>query len=272
MYKIFMTVRNRLAVTTKCVTALTRHSKLPFNLYIYDNLSNTNIPERFIYYSILFQKGIISQVTINTKDSTYGAFSKAVASNDFGLHHEMDPKKGSYEFLVFLDNDIIVCPGWDEIFKNAWLDVKKQGLQTVKVIGQNPGGIKFKKDLPQKIAGFKAKLGKFGGSALWCVQPNFFKDIGFLEMPKFLGIHKRHDQEYWHKLDKATGGQNYILGLDTTIGIHTGKYAGSICNVLSKTKDERTIDFRRQEEEIDKLSFDEFYLRIVNDKELVKDW
>ena len=272
MYKIFLTVRNRLAVTTKCVTALTRHSKLPFNLYIYDNLSNTNIPERFMYYSILFQKGIVSQVTMNTKDSTYGAFSKAVASNDFGLHHEMDPRKGSYDFLVFLDNDIIVCPGWDEIFRNAWLDVKKQGLTTVKVIGQNPGGIKSKKEMPQKVAGVRARLGKFGGSALWSVQPSFFKEVGFLDVPMFLGINKRHDQIYWQKLDKSTGGQEYILGLDVTIGIHVGKYAGSICNVLSKTKDERSIEFRKQEEEIDKLSFEEFYSQIVNDKELVKDW
>jgi hypothetical protein len=225
-----------------------------------------------MYYSILYQKKIVTQITINTKESCYGAFSKAIASNDFGLHHNMDPRKSGCEFLVFLDNDIIVCPGWDEILRNAWLDVKKQGLTTVKVIGQNPGGIKFKKDLPQKIAGFKARLGKFGGSALWCVQPNFFKEVGFLEVPKFLGIHKRHDQEYWHKLDKTAGGQNYILGLDAKIGIHTGKYAGSTCNVLSKTKDERMIDFKKQEEEINKLSFDEFYSRIINDKELIKDW
>ena len=272
MYKIFLSVRNRLAVTTKCVTALTRHSKLPFQLYIYDNLSSTNIPERFMYYSILYQKGIATQITFNTKESTYNAFSKAVTSNQFGRSHEEDPRKTSYDFLVFLDNDIIVCPGWDEIFRNAWLDVKKQALTTVKIIGQNPGGIKFKNDLPQKVAGVKARLGKFGGSALWCVQPNFFKDVGFLDIPMFLGIHKRHDQIYWQKLDKSTGGQNYILGLDTTIGIHVGKYAGSICNVLSKTKDERSIEFRKQEEEIDKLSFDEFYSRIINDKELVKDW
>jgi hypothetical protein len=272
MYKIFMTVRNRLAITTKCVTALTKHSKLPFNLYIYDNLSNTNIPERFMYYSILYQKGIVSQVTINTKDSTYGAFSKVVASNDFGLHHEMDPQKGNYEFLVLLDNDIIVCPGWDEILRNAWLDIRKFRLNTVKVIGQNPGGIKSKKEIPQKIAGHTARLGKYGGSGLWCVQPNFFKEVGFLEVPKFVGINKRHDQEYWRKLDKVSGSQNYIVGLDAKIGIHCGKYAGSICNVLTRTKDEKAIDFRRQEEEIDKLSFDEFYSRIVNDRELVKDW
>jgi len=222
---------------------------------------------------MLHERGIVSQVTINTKDSTYGAFSKAVASNDFGLHHEMDPRKASYDFLVFLDNDIIVCPGWDEILKNAWEDIRKHGLiSTVKIVGQNPGGIKFKKEIPQKIAGFRARLGKFGGSGLWCVQPNFFKDIGFLDMSKFLGIHKRHDQEYWHKLEKVCGGKEYILGLDANIGIHTGKYAGSVCNVLSRTKDEKSIDFRAQEAEIDKLSFDEFYKKIITDKELVKDW
>jgi hypothetical protein len=182
MYKIFLSVRNRLAITTKCVTAITRHSRLPFSLYIYDSESSTNIPERFMYYSILYQKGIVTQVTINTTESSFRAFSKVAACNDFGMHHQMDPNKNNYDFLVFLDNDIIVMPGWDEVFKNAWSDVRKLGLTNIKVIGQIPGGIKARKEIPQKIAGFKASTGRFGGSALWAVQTNFFKEVGFLDI------------------------------------------------------------------------------------------
>lgn len=272
MYKIFFTVRDRFAITRKSITALVRHSTLPFSLYIYDNLSSSFIQERFVYYSILYEKKILTQLTINTADSTFSAFSKAVSSNDFGLHHEMDPKKDSYDFLVFLDNDIIVCPEWDQVLKRAWLDVKRLGLTNVKVIGQLPGGIKFCENLKEKIAGVEALLGKFGGSGFWCVQPNFFREVGYLDVQRFINISKRHDQEYWKKLDKVTGGKPYILGLKTTLAIHTGKYCGSVCNYLTKFRSSLTTNFNEQEETIEKLSFEEFFNMIKNDKELVKDW
>jgi len=276
MFKVFMSIRNRLAITKKCVQALYKHSSTPFQLFCYDNLTHYQIKEHFAYFRKLYEKGFIVQVTFNTSVSTFNAFSKVVASNQFGLLHEQDPNKDNCEFLLLLDNDIIVAPDFDKVLKQAWKDVRKMKLKNVKVIGQLPGGIKQKVVLDQKIAGFEAKFGKLGGSGLWSVRPNFFRDVGFLDVKKSVDQVKRHDQEYWNLLDQSTSGKGYILGLRTKLGIHCGKFAGSICNVLSRNRKTpnklKLIEFEKAEEKINSMSFDEFYKKVQDDKDLVNDW
>ena len=273
MIKIFLSVRNRLAITTKCITALQRHSKLEHQIYVYDNLTNHKVDEHFMYWSILYKKGIVKQVTFNTPESTFNAFSKAVAFNQFGKLHEEDPNKSKYTFLLILDNDIIVTPGWDETLQKAWQEVVRYGLTNIKVIGQSPGGIRAKVEYQHKIAGHRAFLGKLGGSAFWSIKPDFFKDVGYLEVKELTGRSKGHDQKYWIKLDKSSGGKEYILGIVSNLAIHCGKMSGSICNSLSRDKNNlEKIKFEAVEEEINKLSFDDFYKKICKDPELVKDW
>ena len=188
MYKIFLSCRNRLAITTKCITAIRKFSEIPHQIYVYDNLSNYKVDEHFMYWNLLYQKGIVHQITFNTKESTFNAFSKAVACNQFGSLHEMDPNKDNVDFLVFLDNDcIFVQQGWDNIIKEAWSDVKKYKLENIKIIGQLPNGIISKNTLEQKISGFTAKTGQHGGSGFWCVKPDFFRiDNNFSKLNQFI--------------------------------------------------------------------------------------
>lgn len=278
MYKIFTTVRNRLAITTKFITALRKHSTIPYQLYVYDNSTSYKIKEHFMYFSLLYEKNLITQYTANTNDSTFNAFSKAVACNQFGLNHEQDPNKDSYDFLLFIDNDIIVTPSFDKILKNSWDYVNKKGLTNIKVIGQLPGGIKSKTIFPEKIAGVTAKTGKFGGSGFWSVRSNFFKDVGYLDIKPLIGHNKKHDQNYWIKLEHATKGKDYILGLDCKLGIHTGSMCGSVCNTLTKNKNikhknvENLIKFEEVEDVIDSMTFNEFYNKIINNKEMYNNW
>ena len=137
-----VTVRNRLAITKKCMIALEKHSKLDPQIYVYENLTDYRTVEHFEYFCKLYMNGIITQVTFNTKRSTFNAFSKASACNQFGRLHEEDPNKNNCDCLVFLDNDIIVTPGWDQKLKQAWDDVKRLKMKNIRVIGQLPGGIK----------------------------------------------------------------------------------------------------------------------------------
>jgi len=111
MIKIFMTVRNRLAITKKAIYALKKHSKLPYQLFVYDNATNYRIKEHFSYFLKLYQKGQIAQITFTTTDSTFNAFSKASTCNFFGQQHEEDPKKYTYDFILMIDNDIIANKG-----------------------------------------------------------------------------------------------------------------------------------------------------------------
>ena len=271
MYKIFITVRNRLAITKKCLEALRLHSKIPHQIYIYDNQTNHNLAGHFNYYYKLLNKGIVAQVTFNTATSTFNAFSKASACNAFGAQHQQDPGKNDIMFLVFLDNDIIVTPGFDKAIRAAWKEVKRYKLHNVKVIGQRPGGIKHGQKLTQKIAGSDSILGKLGGSGLWSVKNNFFDDVGFLPLRELKNRQKGHDQTYWRLLAQSTGGQRYILGLGKKLGIHCGRLTGSICNALTRNR-HKDITFENQNKKIDSMKFPEFYEMIRKRKELHNDW
>jgi len=274
--KIFLTVRNRLAITKKCIHALKAHSRLPHQIYVYDNQTSYLIKEHFEYFCNLYIKNRISQVTFTTNESTFNAFSKASTCNFFGRQHNEDPQKDSYDFLVMLDNDIVVTPDWDLKLKKAWNHVKKNKLKNVKVIGQCPGGIRGISKEPITIDDMKAIVGKQGGSGLWSIRTNFFKDVGFLPLKQLVGHDKKHDQIYWGLLNTSTGGNPYIMGLKEKLGIHCGQEAGSVCNRLTSNrgKANRTevIKFEKAEEKISKMTFEEFYKYIVNNNYLVKDW
>ena len=47
MIKIFLTVRNRLAITAKCITALHKFSELEHQIYVYDNNTTHMLDEHF---------------------------------------------------------------------------------------------------------------------------------------------------------------------------------------------------------------------------------
>jgi len=278
MIKIFMTVRNRLAITKKCIAAIQKHSTIPYQLYVYDNQTNYKLDEHFKYFSKLYNKGLVTQVVFNTNASTFNAFSKAASCNMFGLLHQQDPEKNKYSFLLILDNDIILTPKWDQKLAAAWKHVTKNNLNNIKVIGQSPGGVKYKKEVVKINDKLSGRTGKLGGSGLWSVRPNFFEDVGLLDLSKLVGFDKKHDQHYWRLLERSTGGKPYILALSHKLGIHCGKMSGSVCNILTRSRsknDNQKLDlikFENAENRIDKLKFDEFFKSIYNDKALLADW
>ena len=261
-----LTVRNRLAITRKCIEAIKKHSVLPHQIYVYDNQTNYRLEEHFNYFFKLYKKGLISQVTFNTDTSTFNAFSKAASCNQFGRLHEEDPKKNEVDYLVFMDNDIIVVPKWDKIFLKAWQDVKSYGMKDVKVVAQHPGGIKQGVKMDKTFAGRQAVFGKLGGSGLWTVRNNWFTDVGFLNIQKLVGQDKRHDQEYWQLMSKRTKGGPYILGIKEPLGIHCGSVAGSVCNVLTRRRKDpkrlEIIKFQESERKIDEMTFDDFFVYV----------
>ena len=267
MVKIFISVRNRLAVTKKCIEAIKRHSKIPNNqIYVYDNATNHLIDEHFEYFADLYKRNQITQITFTTEDSTFNAFSKASTCNFFGHQHQQDPNKDKYDFLLMLDNDVIVTPEWDIKLKKAWKYVGKTKLDNVKVIGQSPGGIKNKEARIYEFDGMRAKVGVLGGSGLWAVRPNFFKDVGFLDLKRLVGQDKKHDQLYWQKMQVASGGRPYIMGVKPRVSYHVGPFAGSVCNKLTRNRgDLEKIKFKEAEKKIRDMTFDQFYEKITHD-------
>ena len=270
MIKIFISVRNRLAITQKCITAIKRHSKLKHQIYVYDNASNHLLQDHFMYFFHLYNSKQVTQVTFTTEESTFNAFSKASTCNFFGQQHEQDPKKDSYDYLVMMDNDIIVTPDWDEKLLKAWNYVKKHNLNNVKVIGQRPGGIKHVDPKVYEIdKGLNGRIGVLGGSGLWSVKPNFFRDVGFLDLKRLVGQDKKHDQLYWQMMQRASGGKPYIMGLVTKLGYHCGPIAGSVCNRLTRNRGANkceVIKLEGNEKQVSSFDFDTFYKKISTDK------
>jgi len=267
MIKIFISVRNRIAITQKCITAIKRHSKLEHQIYIYDNESSHLLKDHFLYFYNLYNSGQISQITFTTEQSTFRAFSKASTCNFFGQQHEQDPNKDKYNYLVMIDNDIIVTPGWDQKLLMAWNYVIKHNMKNVKVIGQRPGGIK---NLDAKVyeigKNLSGRIGSLGGSGLWAIRPNFFRDVGFLDLKRLVGQDKKHDQLYWQLMSRASGGKPYIMGLNTKLGFHCGPMAGSVCNRLTRNRNvddkSKVIKFEENENRISSFDFDTFYKKI----------
>jgi hypothetical protein len=277
--KVFLTVRNRLGITKKCITALYQNTKRNLQIHVYDNLSNYRTKNHFEYAYNLYNHGLIASYNFNTVHSTFNAFSKAVSSNQFGLSHKLDPKRNNYDFLLIIDNDIIVLPGWDEKIMNAWNYVKNKNMNNVKIIGQLPGGIKSREVLKDTINGsIKMSIGKLGGSGFWCVRPDFFEDVGFLDINKLIGKNKQHDIQYWQLLNKSSNSKPYIIGLHSDLCIHCGKHCGSICNVLSKNinknkeEKEELIKFQEADDRIEKMDFKTFMNMILKDKSLKNEW
>jgi len=276
MVKIFMSVRNRLAITKKAIEALILHSEIPHRIYVYDNATNYRLKDHFDFFHELYNKGFISQITFTTPESTFNAFSKASTCNFFGLQHEQDPKKHKYDFLLMLDNDIIVTPGWDTKLKIAWDYVKEKKLKHIKVIGQLPGGIKSKLEKHTINKNINGAAGTLGGSGLWSVQSDFFKTVGFLDLKTLVGFDKKHDQHYWRLLQRSSPGKPYIMGINQKLGVHCGKHAGSVCNRLTRNKNSpeklNLIKFEEADKTIDSKDFKTFYDSIINDAALIGNW
>ncbi len=270
MIKIAMTVRNRLSVTKKAIEALYRNTSTNFQLYIYDNRSNYKVKEHFEFMWKLYEDGLVHQITFNTKESVYNAFDKAVALNNFGYNHSLDPNINDCDFLLFLDNDMLVVPGWDELIKEAWDFINLKRLTHIKVVAQCPGGIKNVSPQTFKIGKNKVKAiqGKLSGSGYWATRSNFFQDVGFLDIKPLVGFAKQHDQKLWKKMSKKNNGKEYIMGLNQLMVLHTGPIAGSICNTIgygTSEEKEKIIKFEKEEKIIEEMTFDEFYNKAMKE-------
>lgn len=279
MIKIFLTVRNRFAITKKCIEAIERHTELPYQLYVYNNQTSYRIDDHWNYFMNLYKEGRVTQVTFNTNESTFNAFSKATAWNAFGLQHEMDPKRDTVDFLTCIDNDVLVLKKWDLRVKATWDHIIKNKMKNIKIVGSLPGGIKNRVETVQVVQDkLWGRLGSLGGSGFWNVRSNYFSDVGFLPIKQLVGQAKRHDQLTWTMCSKATGGKPYILGMNPKLAIHVGRRCGSVCNRLTRNlnvPEKQKLDaikFEEQENNIDSMTFDEFYQACMDDDSIVREW
>ena len=259
-----------MAITKKCIEALERFSTLEHHIYVYDNLTTHKLWEHADYFARLLESKVISQVTFNSADSTFNAFSKIVSCNQFGRSHEEDPRKDEYKYLMIMDNDIIVKPGWDIIFKEAWSYVNKSPLlrKHIKIISQLPGGFLQCKRYSRKIASYEAYTCIGGASSFWSIRSNFFRDVGFLDIKESIGQSKFHDFKYREILDRNNKDAKigYGLALDAPMAFHVGGIYGSICDMLHIGNGDRIkgAEFKEDERVVSSLTLDDLIDKYAN--------
>ena len=270
MIKIAITVRNRLGITKKCIEAIKRHTKTPYSIYVFDSLTNYRLKDHVDYFESLFEKKEIDFFSFANKRSTFNAFSKASCLNFFG-HMHLDDPSDSTNMIVLLDNDMIVREDWDLIALEAWREIKRLRLSNIHIVTQYPGGTtiisEVNVDVPKVSRAF---LGIRSGSGFWCLKPDFFNKVGFLDLSNLTGLNKKHDQLYWKKLAQINNGQPYVIALMSPMCLHCGKIAGSVCNVLTRQHDPNKAIFKEQDKKIESMTFDEFYSKIQSDASLTK--
>lgn len=268
MIKILVTVRNRLAITKKCIESIKLNTTSSFQLFVYDNLSSYRFRQHIDYYVRMFQQGIITKFVINSKQSTFDCFSKVCSFNEFGFDHEQDPNKDDVDFLLLLDNDMILTPGWDKYALKA-INHVKENMSNIHIITQFPGGVTDRNvDELELIDNMKCQIGTNGGSGFWILRPTFFRDIGFLDCSLVQGLTKKHDQNYWEKISHKVRGKKFSLTIPKIMSLHTGSITGSICNQLTKEPGNTdNIRFVDKDQEIDNMSFIDFYNQIKDRKD-----
>ena len=270
MIKIVITVRNRFAITKKCIESVQRHTVNNYSVYVFDNLTNYRFSDHVSYFQSLFEKGKIDFFSFLNKKSTFNAFSKAASLNFFGHMHQEDPNNDT-DMIVILDNDMILREGWDIITLSCWHKIKQLHLNDIFIVTQYPGGTSIKREIFLDVENVERSfIGFQGGSGFWCLRPDFFDKVGFLDLKYLVNLNKKHDQLYWRKLYQINKGQPYITSLMAPLAFHCGKVAGSVCNLLTRTNDISTITFKEADDFIDSMSFDEFYSYIQKDKEMTK--
>jgi len=259
LIKIFLTCRNRFHLTRFCIQALYKFTHQPFQLYVYDNLTDYLVRDHWGFFCSLYEKGLITKYVANTRHSTFGCFSKAVAWNEFGHIHMMDPLWDTTDFLLCLDNDILVTDGWDLVVSSIWSSLKEsEWYKYIHVVTQWYGS-KLGQKNKTELNGYTCHLGTHTGSGFWAVKPTFFLDVGFLDITKFIGLNKKHDQFYWQMMLEKNQGLPYICGVEHMLFYNCGWWGTkSLCNTLTVCPDS-DVSFSEEEDKLSQMTFSEFY-------------
>lgn len=274
---VMITVRNRLALTKKCIQTLYKSTRRPIHLFVYDNCTSYKIKEHFDYFSELYETGVLQKYVVNTFESTYNAFSKVVAFNEFGRTILENPIANRYEFLVLLDNDMMmVKDNWDDIIIDMWrgIDSEEELRDMIHIVTQWPNGCTSAQTGEFHIGdeNYKLQLGYTSGSCFWCFRDSFFKKVGFLNPNNVVGQNKKHDQLYWHKMRAINNHKPYILAVEEDLVVTYDNYKDinlSICDP-SQFDPQKEITFKEVDDTIDKMPYDSFMNLLRNNIEQFK--
>ena len=158
MISIITAIYNQLPVNKLYWESLQRYTHYPFELIIIDNGSTDGSAEFF--------ESVGAKVIRNSANYSYPyCQNQGIAI-------------AQYDYLAFLNNDLIVCPDWD---KNLLASMAAHGLEAITACGiENCGDKTVRKKFRRRWQRLKNFLGLFGGHQnnlarmhRWMYRPNW---------------------------------------------------------------------------------------------------
>jgi hypothetical protein len=272
---IHLSCRDRYAVTQKCIESLLKKTRRPVHLFVYDNVTTYRTKEQWEYFRSLYEDGKICKYVANTVTSTYGCFGKIVSFNDFGFYIAAHPNPNAYEMIVCLDNDMIaVEDGWDDLVVAARTELNK-GPNHIEIIGQYPGGTSgYETEIVLNGKKYRSRIGIQGGSGFWCMQPDFFDKVGFLDPKDFVGVGKGHDTSLWKKLSDFTGGKPYTYVIDHPMFLHFSYVNGKDLSICRTNRHDPSMIVVHEDVDkfVEAMPYEDFIAFIKKDVDILSKW
>lgn len=289
--KVMIPCRDRSILTKKCIESIHENTKRfdEIQIYCFDNLSSLE-SGRFSMFENLLKRNLISFYSYDTMNSLNDCFGKSVAykrwldmiNNDLKVNATVKIKDREHYYML-LDNDMIVCPKWDDYFISALSGEKPTTYFLVKY----PGGTSKQKNLEKKTKVknvFNSKeeidiqygLGG-GGSGFWFMNESMMKKQlcrwTSIEVAQTHKLYKRHDSTMWRSIIKTTGvGSSYFIRVIAPdpkypLVLHLGSVFGSMCNSLMKEQYKREqIKFEADEQQLKNLDVSQIIEKFNKDK------
>ena len=244
---VMLTCRERTYFTQKVIEALHENTSKfhKINIYCYDNLSDLGSGRMSIFEELLEEKKIV-YYSYDTTTSTNKSFPKSIIYNDWfykmATFNKM-PNTDETRYYLMIDNDMVVCPYWDEFFLSA----ADHALPSTRYLVKRPGGMvarrgkihtKEVENRYNKEEKFDLMYASFGGgSGFWFMNQNMLNKHVWIQnvAVSSYGNHRGDDIAIWRAIDKFNGKQTqYVAGItalkEKPLVLHMGSVLGSMCN------------------------------------------
>jgi hypothetical protein len=284
---VMLTCRDRTYFTQKCIEALHQNTKHfdKIDIYCFDNLTNLGEGRFSIFEELILENKIVFY-SYDTMKSTNNCFPKSIAYykwyNLMQVYTEI-PNYVYNNFYLMIDNDMIVCPKWDDYFLTAAAFSTSETCYIVK----RPGGVvarngKIKmvkvKNIFNKDEEFDLIHAGFGGgSGFWFMNERitkkhvWTKNIAVESYSKTRG----DDVSIWRAIDKTNGKKTqYVDGVtapkDNPLVIHMGPVLGSMCNLTPNQYKKEKDQYDMIDEEISQMTIEEIIEKYKYENKCIK--
>lgn len=200
---VFMTVRNRAFITGQTVDDLKHGAGREFDLHIYDDRSDDELAPLLALYGDLLESGRIASLVMNRRVPSGVPWGKSFALRQFLASAEATIPADNRRYIVILDNDVELRPGW----LSACVETLTDGISisrklTVACPWVDPHYARYGTEV---LARRPVYIQREHGAACWVAKWGFFRRHGLPDLT-YLG---HGHEEAWYVLAMRDKGESF---------------------------------------------------------------